>query len=345
LLFVKNTSPVAAPKIIQAEYYIDTDPGYGNAAQLTFTHAINVSDSVNLVPSSLSYGVHLFGIRAKDSTGHWSLDNKWLFVKSPSPVAAPKIVKVEYYIGTDPGYGKADSVKGFTPIVNLVDSAKVDVAGLANDSTYLIGIRAQDANGAWSLDNKLSVTVNGTFPILLTSLTGQYVNDADVLTAVIQVAVNVKVVQLEKSTDGTNFTYLGNMATAPVTPGTYKYNDENPSAGNSYYRLRIVNNDGSFSYSYIVLLNHTVAFTIEAYPNPVQNNLTVHFQNANAGTYNLMLTDIQGRNVFVQKVSTTQGQTGDMNISLSGYAAGTYFMQVTDASGKVVTTQKIIKEQ
>ena len=134
------------------------------------------------------------------------------------------------------------------------------------------------------------------------------------------------------------------MAVAPVTSGTFKYEDKNPLPGNNFYRLRIVDIDGKASYSYVILLNRKSGFTVEMYPNPVHNNLTVHFENAKVGIYIIRVTDILGRNIMSQKINISRNdQTGDANIFLTGYAKGTYFLQVTDSLNKIVSAQKIVK--
>jgi hypothetical protein len=67
--------------------------------------------------------------------------------------AQPNISRVEYYIDTDPGYGKATAI-AFTAGPNLINlTLNINPASVAN-GVHVLGIRAQDANGHWSLDNK-----------------------------------------------------------------------------------------------------------------------------------------------------------------------------------------------
>ena len=53
--------------------------------------------------------------------------------------------------------------------------------------------------------------------------------------------------------------------------------------------------DGKITYSFIINLNAPAAFVIHAYPNPVQNNLTLYFSNALKGNYAIRITDLQGQ--------------------------------------------------
>ena len=146
----------AQPNINRIEYYLDTDPGYGNGTNVSFSGTNNATGSINLDLTPLGSGVHIIGIRIRDANGAWSLDNKWIFLK-PYPntgaVVQPNINRVEWYLDSDPGYGNGTS---------LSIAAGQDLAGLAINisltplfqGVHIIGVRSRDANGAWSLDNK-----------------------------------------------------------------------------------------------------------------------------------------------------------------------------------------------
>jgi CARDB len=158
--------PPALPNITKIEYYIDTDPGFGNATNYAVTPSTNLADlTVDLDPATLTAGVHTFGIRSKDANGAWSLDNKWIFFKPfgaggninpPPPV--PNIVQVEYYIDTDPGLGLAIQIPitANTDLNNLTIDASITGLPIGN---HKIGVRAKDANGAWSFVNKWDFVV------------------------------------------------------------------------------------------------------------------------------------------------------------------------------------------
>ena len=152
-------STAAQPNLNRVEYYLDTDPGYGNGIAVSFSPGTNLSDVVlSIDPGTISSGVHVLGIRARNANGAWSQDNRWLFAKpyaasgsAPGPV--PNLVRIEYYLDSDPGYGNATSV-GFAAAKNVADVAiPLDPATLKS-GVHVLGIRAKDANGAWSQDNR-----------------------------------------------------------------------------------------------------------------------------------------------------------------------------------------------
>src|SRR5438270_13150136 len=72
----------AQPNVTRVEYYLDTDPGRGNATAISISPGTQLADlTVNVNPANLSSGVHRFAVRAVDANGKWSLDNRWLFYK------------------------------------------------------------------------------------------------------------------------------------------------------------------------------------------------------------------------------------------------------------------------
>ena len=144
------------PAINRVEYYVDADPGYGNATPLNFTGTTDATATLQLDLAPIGQGVHVVGIRSRDANGAWSLDNKWIFLKPYSSTGAlpvPNISRVEYYIDKDPGYGNATplSISNGSDLSGL--AINIDVAALGQ-GVHIAGIRSLDANGAWSIDNK-----------------------------------------------------------------------------------------------------------------------------------------------------------------------------------------------
>lgn len=146
------------PVVSRIEYYFDKDPGYGKATAISFTKSTNVANAtLNLNPSTISSGVHILYIRAKDTSGVWSHDNQWIFVKpfesdTTKPGTIPNLARVEYYLDKDPGYGKARPIS-FTPGNNLANIALNLHPDSILNGVHVLYIRGMDTKGAWSLDN------------------------------------------------------------------------------------------------------------------------------------------------------------------------------------------------
>lgn len=131
----------------RVEYFIDTDPGFNKGIVAT----LPVGDSAQFVVNvtSLSTGLHTLYVRVKDVNGRWSHTASRLFIKDELPVVQPPaaaLVKSEYFIDTDPGFGKATAVTG---INGDSLSFTADITSVAV-GLHILYVRTLDANGRWS---------------------------------------------------------------------------------------------------------------------------------------------------------------------------------------------------
>jgi Secretion system C-terminal sorting domain len=81
--------PTAKPNIVKIEYFIDADPGIGNATTLAVTPSTNISDLLQSIDiSSVENGVHVFFIRSLSNGWSWSLTNSSIFTNDgPLPIS------------------------------------------------------------------------------------------------------------------------------------------------------------------------------------------------------------------------------------------------------------------
>ncbi|HYC86943.1 MAG TPA: T9SS type A sorting domain-containing protein [Chryseosolibacter sp.] len=133
--------------VVQAEYFFDTDPGFGLATQVPITPGADVATTFAADVSSLSPGIHTFNMRTRDATGGWSLTQALAFAKING--SAPDLTDIEYYFDTDPGFGNGMAV-AFTPGTLVNTAVTADVSALT-PGLHTLFIRAKDAAGSWSV--------------------------------------------------------------------------------------------------------------------------------------------------------------------------------------------------
>jgi hypothetical protein len=140
---------------------------------------------------------------------------------------------------------------------------------------------------------------------------------------------------VERSKDGTNFSVIGQVqATNLAGTNTYHFNDVQPFAGFNFYRLKLVDRDGSFKYSPTRKIDFSVTTDdITIYPNPVRDaKLTI----ASTGNCNSeLIYDAEGKLV---RSFALRGR--DIILDLSGIAKGIYQLKIV--TDNAVQTKKII---
>jgi len=135
---------------------------------------------------------------------------------------------------------------------------------------------------------------------------------------------------LERSSDDLNFSSIGELEGAGTkkTKTTYKFIDEEPLTGNSYYRLKQVDFDGSFDYSEIVSVRRTFDIrgeNLQIYPNPNAGQFQVQLKSDGAvGSVVLRIYDLNGRLVF-ENFEDVLGESEYLRtIDLSSFPRGIY---------------------
>ena len=132
---------------------------------------------------------------------------------------------------------------------------------------------------------------------------------------------NVSHFDIEKSTNAKTWTTIGQQK-AQNTEG-YAFTDEHAfEASNSvFYRLKMVDTDGTFRYSPVRQLVSTKTVDLKVYPNPAKNSVSV------------VGTDAEGNWQIVDVVGKVIGQyKGNRTIDLTAYTEGVYFAKTERGS-------------
>lgn len=158
---------------------------------------------------------------------------------------------------------------------------------------------------------------------------------------------NIKLYEVERSTDGQNFTKIGTVASKGNSVITLNYGllDVPPNNGNNFYRVKSIGTDGTVQYSKIVkvTLAGNSSNSLMVYPNPIiGNTIGLQMNNFEKGNYILTLTNKLGQKVFNQTISNN-GTISSQNILLDKtLATGVYQLKLV-GNNKVVT-QQVVKQ-
>lgn len=148
------TFSMAAQNIDRAEYFIDSDPGFGNGTAITVSvpaSDVTLNFSANL--GSVSSGFHTLYVRGRDENGIWSIGYAHAFFKTyGSSPALEDIVAMEYFIDSDPGLGSATPVAVSQQGTDIQETFTVNIDALSS-GFHTLYVRAQDNKGRWSTLN------------------------------------------------------------------------------------------------------------------------------------------------------------------------------------------------
>lgn len=148
----------------------------------------------------------------------------------------------------------------------------------------------------------------------------------------IYTAVNVKTYDVQRSADGKTFTTIGELPVAGAT--NYTYPDDAPLIGNNFYRLQIINTDGSVTYSNIAKANisSSARSSITLYPNPViDHTVTLQLTNAPQGIYQLVVFDNTGKDVYSSSINCTSSISTQVIYLPQNISTGIYKVQLKNA--------------
>jgi len=193
-------------------------------------------------------------------------------------------------------------------------------------------------------------------PVVLVEFTGQAQPDGGTLLRWRTASeANTAAFEVQRSRDGRDFRpVLRVPATNTATPHSYAARDAAPGPDASgrltYYRLRVLDKDGSAAFSSVLAVPRTAglarALTLAALPNPAPAGTAVQLAVQNAGpaqSAHLSLTDALGRVVLSRIVALPQDGSAVPLPEAAGWPRGLYMLTLRAADG-AVARQKLALE-
>lgn len=169
----------------------------------------------------------------------------------------------------------------------------------------------------------------GPMPVTLSSFSA-FKKDANILlTWQTQTEVNSSHFNILRSFDNVNFDIIGtvdNISAYSSVTHNYSFVDyKNTGNAITYYKLKIVDKDGKFTYSEtkVVRENSSAKISFDIYPNPASGNSKIIFSGINGPTQVKFMDNI-GR------VIRTIDITSSGAVELSGLQRGNYFLVITE---------------
>ncbi len=184
---------------------------------------------------------------------------------------------------------------------------------------------------------------NTVLPLNLTSFNGRAVDNNINLYWKTENQFNFSRFELERSLNsGNDFEKISTINAVSNPQGNYNFSDINIAQRNSktyLYRLKMINMDGSFSYSNTVAFKFSKTISFSVFPNVITQSQTFNIQiadNGNFDKYNISIIDNTGRIVKNMR----ELQNGQYPVNSTDFGLGIYFIKIE--SGEVKKIFKLI---
>lgn len=339
---VAQANAFAQTTILRVEYFFGVDPGFGLATPVPLVSANEINNlSFNVDVSALPKGLHYFMVRSQAATGQWSIVNKRMVYRELfSTATLPSIGYVEYFIDNDPGIGNATSIPVATnPNVEDI-TASIDISMLAKGGHYFY-VRTRDTEGKFSTTTVKYFEIEDILPLKLLSYSTALDNRSVRHFWTTANEMNVSHFMVERSIDGMNFTTAGRIeAKNGIAQQSYSLRETLPAsllnAATIYYRLKMVDKDGTFSYSKLTTVAPQKLAQFVISPNPATNFVNIAIPKAKM----VAICTVTGQTLYR---ATLDASADTHTVRFNRLPAGTYLLKVVKENNDTIVEKLLIR--
>jgi hypothetical protein len=209
-----------------------------------------------------------------------------------------------------------------------------------NSSSFGAVLSASVQNGTARVDHmRITIYSHSTLPIELLDFFGEIRNGVNFIHWRTATEHNNKEFIVERSTNGIDFVQVGTVAGKKnsIVLNSYTLMDKEASASLNYYRLKQVDEDGTFKYFKNIVLNNSDSGDLIVYPNPSFNGVF---------SFNSGQTIEEGIYIYSADMKLVKHISGnsDSKISLEQLSDGTYYLVYsTLGTQKIKRLEKICR--
>jgi hypothetical protein len=183
----------------------------------------------------------------------------------------------------------------------------------------------------------------GTLPITLSSFRALVNGSTVLLNWEVDNAINFSHFEVEYSIDGSYFSSVGRVNFSSLQ-SAYQFTHSPVTATVNYYRLKMVNTDGSFRYSNVLVIRISMqAKGMTVYPQPAKDHVTVSLPVVIPQKVSIQLFNSTGEKVKENSIQLNRGNNLFMIDNLQLLPAGIYLLR-TVADENVVTARIVVSK-
>jgi Secretion system C-terminal sorting domain len=295
----------------------------------------------------------LIRLRALDACGNATLGDASILPLASNGIAAtynclfyPSTMSVDTIMNATYQWWKKDSLDGIDSVFMGAEPAITIPNVLPSDTAYYVCYLNVNQG---CIRRTFYYHLNGgcftILPVNLLEFKGKQESTKNILQWKTTQEQQLARYEIERQTNSGAFVKIGTIQSRGSTLlSNYQFVDEQPARGNLFYRLKMIDTDGSFKYSNIVLLsNKQSGLNYSIFPNPVTDQLFVRFDEG-AGTtqqYQLQLLNTTYQMVW-QKTHTSVGSNQLQINRPPALPKGMYLLRIVNTVTKEQVTEKLI---
>jgi len=233
-----------------------------------------------------------------------------------------------------------------TPGKNSKSNVNTDITTIENTlKTYAsyYGMNIHDWENGWkSLPSPSTDSSDPgcVLPLDLISFSGRRTEEKNFLTWTTANEINTSHFEIERSTDAISFTNIGTVEATGNTTGQKDYTYLDESAGNDlvYYRLKMVEMNGSFSYSSVIGVSEEQLKILHLFPCPAKDLISLVVYSNDEQEVNVDIYDMTGRIVRRMNLPIQKGNNR-VTVDISGLPPSVYNVKLYLINSKAYTSK------
>ena len=346
-----NSLPVTIGQVLTPSQInqLQFDPTFGFSGNVLFNYF--AIDNTALTSNISTYTLHVSGFPPLSQNVFSPI-----ILNASGPISIPTLVSSDadgtianYVINSIPPASQGILLLNGVPILIHQSLTPAEISQLQFDpNASFTGIAL--FNYA-AFDNYNNISNNATYvipvtsatvlPVTLVSFNATLINNKTNVNWSTTNEINSSKYIVEKSNDGTYFTLLVSLNNQLGNESIKKYAaiDENPNTGNNFYRLKLIDLDGNYSYSTTKLVFVSSAKGIFIWPNPINKQLNIAITaNKNEEVY-ISVYDVMGKIVLRKKQWIFKGANQFLIEGFNVLTPGNYLLKI---SGQTLRETKFI---
>lgn len=224
---------------------------------------------------------------------------------------------------------------------NFIAMAQVDYANV-NTFNLRVGVVGRVSSATTRQSSfyfKPFSSMNLVLPVKLIDFNASATENNNLISWKTTSEENANRFEVYKSLNGVDFELAGEVEAAGFSQTLQSYSFTDASIAENvtvFYRLKLIDNDGSFTWSKIVTVAATNANTTKVqsvYPNPTSGVLNINFSQLSETNFNVQIIDAFGK-VYQQVNSEDLNGSSNVSFDLTELNTGIYFVKVSSDCGQ-----------